>query len=116
MKLRMKVCLFGPYVMAQMNLVLKKKLEFQGIEIVECKEEIYNRMISIIPVYVKLFFKHRKLDYDIMIIPKWRGALALPLAKIISKKPIVYFAYSSPYDVLVTDRKNFKPKDNWPWR
>jgi len=109
MKLRMKVCLFGSYTMARMNLVLKKKLEFQGIEIVECQEEIHDRMVSIIPAYVKLFFKHRKLDYDIMIIPKWRGALALPLAKIISKKPIVYFAYSSPYDVLVTDRKNFKP-------
>ena len=109
MKLRMKVCLFGPYVMAQMNLVFKKRLELQGIEIVECQEEIHNKLISIIPAYVKLFFKHRKLDYDIMIIPRWRGGLAIPLAKIISRKPIVYFVYSSQYDILFTDRQTFKP-------
>jgi len=109
MKLRMKVCLFGPYVMAEMNLVFKKRLELQGIKIVECQEEIHNKLISIIPAYVKLFLKHRKLDYDIMIIPRWRGGLALPLAKIISRKPIVYFVYASPYDILITDRQTFKP-------
>jgi len=106
----MRVCLFGPYVMSGMNLVLKKRLELQGIEIVECQEEIHKKLISIIPAYIKLYLKHRKLDYDIMIIPRWRGGLALPLAKTISRKPIVYVVYSSPYDILVTDRQTFKPK------
>ena len=104
----MIVCFFGPYVMEQMNSLLKKKLELQNIDVVECKEEIGNRLVSLIPAYVKLFFRHRKLDYDVMIIPRWRGSLAIPLAKIICRKPIVFYSYASQYDILVTDRKLFK--------
>ena len=105
----MKVCFFGPYVQEHMNSLLKKKLELQDIDIVECKEEIGNNIVALIPAYVKLFLRHRKLDYDIMIIPRWRGSLAFPLAKIICRKPIVFYSYASQYDILVTDRKSYKP-------
>jgi len=105
----MKVCFFGPYVMEHMNSLLKKKLELQDIDVVECKEEIGNNIVSLIPAYVKLSLRHRKLDYDIMIIPRWRGSLAFPLAKIICRKPIVFYSYASQYDILVTDRKSYKP-------
>ena len=105
----MKVCFFGPYNMEFMNSLLKKKLELQGIEILECQEEVHNNFLKLIPAYVKLFFKHCKLKYDVVIIPRWRGSLALPLIKIISKKPILFYSYSSPYDVLIADSKKFKP-------
>jgi glycosyltransferase involved in cell wall biosynthesis len=44
-----------------------------------------------------------------MIIPLWRGAIALPLAKIITRKPIIWYANASAYDGLINDRKTFKP-------
>jgi len=44
-----------------------------------------------------------------MIIP-WRGILTLPLAKIIHKKPIIYFPSFSIFDTLVNDRKTIKEK------
>jgi len=67
----MKVCFFGPYNMEFMNSLLKKKLELQGIEILECQEEVHNNFLKLIPAYVKLFFKHWKLKYDVVIIPRW---------------------------------------------
>ena len=42
-----------------------------------------------------------------MIIP-WRGIMSLPLAKIISKGPIIYFPFLSIHDVLVLERKKIK--------
>ena len=109
----MKVCFFGSYVKDSYGIpsgndgtLLKKILETQDVKVVECHESIEN-FSSLIPAYFKLFFKHRKLDYDIMMIP-WRGILSLPLAKIIHKKPIIYFPAFSIYDTLVNDRKIIK--------
>jgi len=109
----MKVCFFGSYVKDSYGIpsgndgtLLKKILETQNVEVVECHESIEN-FSSLILAYFKLFFKHRKLDYDIMMIP-WRGILCLPLAKIIHKKPIIYFPAFSIYDTLVNDRKIIK--------
>ncbi len=45
-----------------------------------------------------------------MMIP-WRGIVTLPLAKLIHKKPIVYFPTLSIYETLVTVRKNI-PKNS----
>lgn len=104
----MKVCLFGSYAMDPMNSILKKKLELKAIEIIECHEEIKN-VGSFFKAYFKLVFRHRKLKYDIMIIPLWRAIFTLPLAKIISKKPIVYYGYMPIYDTYVNDRKKTKP-------
>lgn len=104
----MKVCFFGSYEQAKYNVLLKKILELQKIEVIECHEKADN-IFSLFKVYLKLSFKHRKLNYDVMIIP-WRGIMTLPLAKLISKKPIVFFAYISIYDTLVNDRKKIKPK------
>jgi len=107
----MKVCLFGQYIKkkALMNLFFKRRLELQGVEIVECQAQTGQTLKSIISAHVKLFLKHRKLDYDIMIVTRSYWGLEVPLAKIISRKPIVYFIYDSTYDILVTERKLFKP-------
>ena len=103
----MKVCFFGSYEQEAYNLVLKKILERQEIEVIECQEDITG-IPSLISAYFRLLFKHRKLNYDVMIIP-WRGIITLPLAKLISKKPIIYHAFISIYDTLVINRKTIKP-------
>jgi len=102
----MKICFFGSYEKRANNMLLKKILEKQGIEIIECQEDV-NNVLSGITSYVKLFLKHRKLEYDIMITP-WRSIMTLPLAKLVAKGPIVNFPMISIYDTLVLDRKKFK--------
>ena len=103
----MKVCFFGSYEQGTYNLLLKKILELQGIEVIECHENVYG-VFSFFCAYLKLPFKHRNLHYDVMIIP-WRGIMTLPLAKIISNRPIIQFAFISIYDTLVNDRKIVNP-------
>lgn len=110
----MKVCFFGSYTTDPVISVFKKKLELLNIEVVECHEDInislqHISIPSVIKSFVKLFFKHRKIDYDIAVLPLWWGAIQLPLLKIISRKPILYFGQGSPYDELVNDRKKVKP-------
>ncbi len=105
----MKVCLFGTYLPGLMISILKKRLELQNIQVLECSEDVHKNFFSIVAAYVKLAKKHKKLNYDIMIIPLWRGAIAMPLAKLITRKPILWYANASAYDGLVNDRKTFKP-------
>ncbi len=109
----MKICFFGSYVKDSFGIpsgnggtLLKKILELQKINVVECHAPIEG-ISSFIPSYFKLLFKHRNLKYDLIIIP-WKGILSLPLAKLIHKKPIVYFPAFSIYDTLVNDRKKIK--------
>ena len=104
----MKVCFFGSYEPGSYNMLLKKILEKQQIEVIECQENI-NNFFSLIPAYTKLFFKHLRLNYDVMIIP-WRGIMSFPLAKLISKEPIIYIPTISIYDSLILDRQIIKPK------
>jgi len=109
------VCFFGTYTKDPTISSFKKKLELQGIKVIECHEDINislenKSILAVISSYVKLFFKHRKIgSYDIVVLPLWWGAIQLPLLKIISRKPIMYFGQGSPYDELVNDRKKVKP-------
>jgi len=109
----MKICLFGSYVKDSFGIpsgnggtLLKKILENQNIEVIECHEPL-DKYATIVSAYFKLFSKHKKIDYDLMIIP-WRGILTLPFAKLIHRKPIIYFPAFSIYDTLVNDRKKIK--------
>lgn len=109
----MKICFFGSYAndsfaipSGNEGILLKKILKLQNVEVVECHKTVTG-IYSLITAYIKLFFEHLKLDYDIIIIP-WRGILTLPLAKLTHKKPIIYFPAFSIYDTLVNDRKKIK--------
>jgi len=109
----MKVCFFGSYVKDSYGIpsgnggaLLKKILEKQDVEVIECHDSTKN-LSGLVGAYVRLLLRHRKLDYDVMLIP-WRGVLTLPLAKLIHKKPIVFFPAFSIYDTLVNDRKKIK--------
>jgi len=109
-----KVCFFGSYTQDPTVNLFKKKLELQKIEVKECHIDInisleHKSISSVISSYWKLLVNHRKIgEYDIAILPLWWGAIQLPLLKIISRKPILYFGQGSPYDELVNDRKKIK--------
>ena len=110
----MKVCFFGSYSNDPVNLLLKKKLELQNIKVIECQVDVdlhlgHINIGSVFKSFIKLYFKHRKIEYDIAILPLWWGAIQLPMLKLISRKPILYFGQGSPYDELVNDRKKVKP-------
>ena len=109
----MNVCLFGSYSKNSYGIpsgnggtLLKKILEGEKINVTECHYEVKG-FLWLITAYFSLFFKHFKIQYDVMIIP-WRGILTLPLAKLIHKGPIIYFPAFSIYDTLVNDRKSVK--------
>jgi len=109
----MKACLFGSYVKDSHGIpsgntgeLLKIILKSQGVKVVECHEPIstFNQFFT---AYVKLIFKHKNLEYDVIILP-WRSIITLPLIKLIHRKPIIYFPAFSIYDTLVNDRKKLK--------
>jgi len=103
----LKVCFFiGSYTVKEEKL-LKKILELQNIEVIECRKNIHN-FASFISANIKMFFQHLKLSYDVMIIPWW-GIFTFPLAKIVCRKPIIYWSNLSIYHTLVEDRKKIKP-------
>jgi len=109
----MKVCFFGSYVKDSFGIpsgnggiLLRMMLEKQNVEVVECHQPMKN-ISSMFSSYIKLLVQHKKINYDIMLIP-WRGILTLPLAKVIHRKPIIYFPAFSIYDTLVNDRKKVK--------
>ena len=111
----MRVCLFGSYIKNTNGIasgnggeLLRKILKSQGVEVVECHEPI-TRLAEFFKGYVKLFFKHKNLEYDVIILP-WRSIITLPLIKLIHRKPIIYFPAFSIYDTLVNDRKKIKKK------
>jgi len=108
----MKVCLFGSYARSTNGVpsnhtgeMIKEICRSQGFETVECHEDCpsYGAALG---AYVRLFLKHRRIDYDVMVIP-WRGVVTLPLAKAIHRGPIVYFPTLSIYDTLVNARGRF---------
>lgn len=111
----MKVCFFGSYTKDPTIDLFKKKLELQKIEVKECHVDIdisleHKNLLSVISSFWKLLIKHGKVGkYDIAVLPLWWGAIQLPLLKIISRKPILYFGHGSPYDELINDRKKIEP-------
>lgn len=99
----MKVCFFGSYDKISLDAILKRLLESKGVEVIECQKEVHS-FTQLVKAYFYLLKKHPRSNYSFMIVP-WRGIMTLPLAKLISKGPIVYFPYISIYDSLVRDRK-----------
>lgn len=102
----MKICVFGSYVNSDFNNLLIKILKKKDVEIIEIQEPVKG-ISSFFSAIFKLIRRHSGLEYDFMVIP-WRGIITLPLAKIISKKPIIYFPFLSIYQTLIEDRKTVK--------
>jgi len=110
----MRVCLFGSYRKSSNGIpsngtgdLIKEICEQQGFETTQCHEASPFRG-SAAKAYARLFLKHRKMDYDVMIIPTG-NMTTLPLAKMIHRRPMVYFPTLSFYDTLVNARKKIRP-------
>ena len=106
----MKACFFGSYLRSTNGIpcnntgdLLKAICESQGFETVECHEDCHSYGSAVV-AYVRLFLRHRRIDYDVMVIP-WRGIVTLPLARLICKKPIVYFPTLLLHYTLVAVRR-----------
>ncbi len=102
----MTICYFGIYNPEySRNRVLIKGLKQNSVEIIECNQR------KGFWKYIELFLKHWKIrnSYDFMIVG-FPGQSVVWLARLISKKPIIFDAFASIYDSMVWDRKLAKPK------
>ena len=102
----MKICVFGSYVNSDFNNLLIKILKKKNVEVIEAQEPVRG-VGSFFSSVFKLIRLHSGLEYDFMVIP-WRGIITLPLAKLLSKKPIIYFPFLSIYQTLIEDRRIIK--------
>jgi len=83
------ICYFGIHdPNFSRNSIFKKGLIENGANIIECVDRSPG-----IAKFFSLFLKHRKIrnSYDFLIVG-YTGYLAVPLAKIISKKPVIFDA------------------------
>jgi glycosyltransferase involved in cell wall biosynthesis len=98
----MKVCYFGIYDPDySRNRVFIQGLRENGVEVVECRSAK-----SGIAKYIDLIRKHRTLrgTYHAMIVG-YPGQQAAILARMLTRKPIIFNVLVSFYDSLVFDRK-----------
>lgn len=111
----MTVCYFGLYKPDySRNNTLISGLKLNGINVIECRttaKGVYK--------YWDLFKKHLLIrrKYDIMVVG-FPGFQAAILAKLLTKKPLIFDAFYSIYDSMVEDRrvvgaKSFKAKYYW---
>jgi len=95
------ICYFGIYdPNLSRNKVYISALKKGGVKVIEC-----NDCSSGFRKYINLFIKHQKIrnQYDIMVVG-YGGWLVVPLARILSRKPIIFDALCSLYDADVISR------------
>ncbi len=97
----MRVCYFGTYYdWYSQNRILIEGLKENGVEVIEC-----NTKIETLSKYIDLIKKHSALnDYDMMILG-FPGYGVMPLAKLLTRKPVVLDAFLSWYYSVVFDKQ-----------
>lgn len=98
----MKICYFGVYDPEfSRNRIFIKGLRENGVEVVECRDNSRGFL-----KYLRLFLKHWKLrnSYDVLIVG-YTGYVAVPLAKLISSKRVVFDALCTLYEGDFLSRK-----------
>ncbi len=102
----MAVCYFGNYKKNySRNRIIIRGLIENGISLVEC-----NTRERGLKKFLSLYRQHREVGvYDVMIVG-FSGYSVMWFAKMITKKPIVFDAFSSLYLSDVIDRKKHAPK------
>lgn len=109
------ICFFGIYDSAySRNKVLRKGLEESGIRVMECRSEAKS-----LKKFWDLYSKHKTLknDYDYLLVA-FPGQVVMPLAWLISRKKIIFDAFTSLYDSNVFDRQTVNKdslKARWYW-
>lgn len=103
----MKVCLFGDYDRNySRNKVFINSLLLNNVDVVEC-----NTSLMSWKKYLELHRQHNKIknDYDILIVVYSLSRWLVGLAKIITRRPVVWDPFFSIYDNWVNDRKYLAP-------
>lgn len=103
----MKVCYFGIYRKEySRNRILLEGLRRNGIDVIE----LTCRNPGLIK-YIYLIKEHWKIrnDYDVMFVA-FPGQIVMPLARLISRKKIVFDLFVSLYDSVIFERKIHKKR------
>lgn len=103
----MKILYFGAYNKDySRNRVLMKGLRENGAEVAEC-----NVRPGGLSQLIKLLFKYikTKKDFDLMVVG-FPGQESMLLARILTRKPIIFDTFTSHYGGHVIDRGTHKPK------
>ena len=103
----MKVCFFGFYRRNySRNVVIKKGLLQNGIEVMECHTKKRGIM-----KFWDLFWKHRKIrnQYDYLFVP-FGGYTLVWFARLLSFRPVVFDVFVSLYLTNIEDRKIASPR------
>lgn len=104
---KIDICYFGIYNSDySRSRVLINGLRQNGVEIFECNSR-KKRFLK----YFDLIRKYRGMrnKYDLMLVG-FPGYQAMILARWLSRKPIIFDAFSSLYDSMVFDRKIVRPE------
>ncbi len=91
----MKICYFGIYDSSfSRNKVYRQGFKHLGVEVIECRNNAPG-----LKKYLRLWSDHRKIknNYDAIIVG-YPGHLVVPLARLISKKPVIADLLGSMYD------------------
>lgn len=109
---KLTVCYFGNYDLSfPRNKIYIDGLRKIGIDVIECHSD-KNK----IKKYIELFIKHWKIRnvYDFMIVG-YPDRLSVIFGKIISKKPIIFNALCSMYEIVVVSREQYIKKSLMAW-
>ncbi len=91
------------------NRVLIKGFKENGIEVIQCRVS-GGRFVQLI----KLFFKYlaiRDKDFDVIVVG-FPGQEVMPLARLLTRKPIIFDILTSHYGGYILDRQYFN-KNSW---
>lgn len=102
------VLYFGSYSLANSrNTVLIKGLNENGVTILECNDQSRSYVLK----YIRLALKYLKYagKFDVMIVG-FSGQEMMPLARLLTRKPIIFDVFTSHYMGYVLDRKYFSPQ------
>lgn len=104
-----KVCFFGNYKQNHRNHTLVSGLEAHGIEVLQCRDDSLapGKAIRLIRKYWKL-----RNSFDVLLVGFPNHKLVL-LARLLTRKPIIFDPFVSLYNTDVEDRKlrsKYRPK------
>ncbi|MCC7202771.1 MAG: glycosyltransferase family 4 protein [Nitrospirae bacterium] len=123
----MRVCYFGTYSLEEgypRNRVIIEGLSKNGIDVVECHEDLWGgtsdklagiqdgfsiitKLLRILQVYFRLIIKYRGIGKHDAIIVGYAGHIDIFLAKLLNlfkRKPLIFDVFLSIYDTAVVDR------------
>lgn len=107
---KLTICYFGVYrLKCSRNAILIKGLRENGVNVIECVSE--HEGLRAWPELVKKYWRIRNI-YQAMVVG-YPGFHMVLLAKLLTRKPIIFDAFMSLYDSVVWDRKSVAPES---WR